>query len=311
MKQAPRDSNLVIWLLGRFDVRAMLAGYARDRDTRRQLVSLAVACALGCFVLVPVSVAAVSTAKDQIWERFLQWLSTNPPVDRPTPIYEQYRAHLLAGGASPAEANQHLSVIRQMLRTRNPEGWRTLFNRIYSSPTPGFNTNPNALLVTAVDGRIPGRALDVGMGQGRNAVFLAMKGWDVTGFDVSDEGLRIAQRNAERAGVKLNAVLQSDDHFDFGTERWDLIVIAYTPVPLTIATYVEKLHRSLRRGGLVVVESFASASGSFDRRPVDIDPDQLRRAFEGFRIIRFEDTFATPDWGQATSRLARLIAEKP
>jgi 2-polyprenyl-3-methyl-5-hydroxy-6-metoxy-1,4-benzoquinol methylase len=39
-----------------------------------------------------------------------------------------------------------------------------------------------------VEARKPGRALDIGMGQGRNSVFLALKGWDVTGFDISDEG---------------------------------------------------------------------------------------------------------------------------
>ncbi len=63
-----------------------------------------------------------------------------------------------------------------------------MFNNIYSN-APGFSTNANALLVSAVTGRKPGRALDVGMGQGRNAVFLAVEGWNVTGFDISDVGL--------------------------------------------------------------------------------------------------------------------------
>ncbi len=51
-----------------------------------------------------------------------------------------------------------------------------------------------------VEGRNPGRALDIGMGQGRNAVYLATQGWDVTGFDPSSEGVRIARSNAEKAG---------------------------------------------------------------------------------------------------------------
>ena len=42
------------------------------------------------------------------------------------------------------------------------------------------------------------------MGQGRNSVFLARKGWNVTGFDVSDEGLAIACANAGKAGVKTS-----------------------------------------------------------------------------------------------------------
>jgi len=278
-------------------------------NLRRQFISIAVSFVLGCLLVGPTGLAFSQTADERVWQQFLQWLSTVPPADRPAPIFEQYRARLLAEGISQADANGQMAVIRQMLRTRT-DGWRVMFNNIYSSQTPGFNTNPNALLVSAVEGRKPGRALDVGMGQGRNAVFLAIKGWDVTGFDVSDEGLRIAQRNAERAGVKLNAVLQSDEQFDFGAARWDLIVITYEPVPLTTASYVKKLSDSLRNGGLVVIESFASASGSFNRRLVDIDPKELRRAFASFRILHFEETFAMPDWGNERTRLARLIAEK-
>jgi SAM-dependent methyltransferase len=279
------------------------------QNLRRQFISISSSFVLSCLLVGPAGLALSQTADERVWQEFLQWVSTIPPADRPAPIFEQYRARLLAEGISPTDANHQMTVIGQMLRTRT-DGWRVMFNNIYSSQAPGFNTNPNALLVSAIEGRTPGRALDVGMGQGRNAVFLAIKGWDVTGFDVSDEGLRIAQRNAERAGVKLNAVLQSDEQFDFGTARWDLSVITYEPVPLTTASYVKKLSDALRDGGLVVIESFASESGAFNRRSVDIDPRELRRAFGSFRILHFEDTFAMPDWGKERTRLARLIAER-
>lgn len=287
----------------------MIGVSSMRQQPRHQLTSITIALTLGCLFLAPASLAFSPTADERAWQQFSEWLSTIPPADRPASIFEQYRAHLLALGGSPADAANQLAVIRQMLRTRT-DGWRILFNTIYLSPTPRFNTNPNALLVSAVERRRPGRALDVAMGQGRNAVFLAIKGWDVTGFDVADEGLRIAQRNAERAGVKLHAVLQSDEDFDFGTARWDLVVITYAPVPLTTGNYVKKLRDALRSGGAVVIESFASDSLSLNRRPVDIDPRELRRAFEGFRIVHFEDTFAIPDWGNAQTRVARLIAEK-
>jgi hypothetical protein len=44
-----------------------------------------------------------------------------------------------------------------------------MFNNIHKTTKPGFATQPNALLVATVEGRNPGRALDVGVGQGRNA----------------------------------------------------------------------------------------------------------------------------------------------
>ena len=75
----------------------------------------------------------------------------------------------------------------------------------------------------------PGGRSTSGLGQGRNSVFLALKGWDVTGFDASDEGIAIAQRNAARAGVKINALRETEAAFDYGADQWDLIVFTYEP----------------------------------------------------------------------------------
>ena len=184
-----------------------------------------------------------------------------------------------------------------------------MFNNVYSNE-PGFNTKPNALLVAAVSGRRPGRALDVGMGQGRNAVFLAVEGWNVTGFDISDVGLEVAKKNAARVGVKINAVLKSRENFDFGTAQWDLIVITYEIIPLETMSYGTRLRNSLRAGGLIVIETTASDAGQPLTRSVDVDPARLLRALDGFRILHFEDTVAMPDWGKEKTRLARLVAEK-
>ena len=82
------------------------------------------------------------------------------------------------------------------------------WNRVYSSSQPIFNNSPNALLVDAVRGRRPGTALDLGMGQGRNALFLAQQGWTVTGVDISDVALSQARLQAEkldRKSTRLNS----------------------------------------------------------------------------------------------------------
>lgn len=264
---------------------------------------------LGCLLAGPAACPVLGQNVDErAWQRFLQWLPSNPPTDNPAPIFARYREHLLATEPAAA-ADQQLAVVRRMLRART-DGWRVMFNMIYAHANPGFSVQPNAALVEAVKQSKPGRALDVGMGQGRNSVFLALKGWDVTGFDISDEGLNVARKNAVRAGVKINAVLQSNDEFDFGSARWDLIVVTYEPVPLADAGYVRRLGESLRPGGLIVIESFASDSSSPNRRPVDIDPQALRRAFGEFRILRFEDKVAMPDWGKEQTRLVRLVAQK-
>lgn len=195
------------------------------------------------------------------------------------------------------------------MRTRE-DGWQQIFNTIFKSTTPGFTLEPSALLVSAVENRTPGTALDAGMGQGRNAVYLATKGWDVTGFDVSDEGLDIAQANAARAGKRINAIQTAGQGFDYGTSSWDLIVLSYVPFPIVNEGYARKLYDSLRADGLLVIESFASDSTAAPRRPVDIDPSELSRALAAFEILHLEDTQAVAEWTLKEHRIVRCIAKK-
>ena len=91
------------------------------------------------------------------------------------------------------------------------------------------------------------------MGQGRNAVFLAMQGWDVTGFDPSDEGVRLAQANAAKAGVMIHALVSTDDQFDFGVAQWDLIAMTYVRSPT--ARDADRIRRALAPGGIFVYEN--------------------------------------------------------
>jgi SAM-dependent methyltransferase len=266
--------------------------------------------AIGSFAVGRSGLALAQAPDEGVWQQYLRWLPSAPPTDGVGPIYAAYRKDLLAGGVSEADADNQLAVIRKMSRSR-PEARRIMFNNIYSNPNAsGFTARPNALLVSAVKGRKPGRALDVGMGQGRNAVFLAVEGWNVTGFDISDAGLEVAKKNAARVGVKVNTVLKSREEFDFGVAQWDLIVITYETIPLETPAYGEQLRNSLRAGGLIVVETTASDAGQPLARSVDVDPQRLLRAFDGFRILQFEDGVAMPDWGKDKTRLVRFVAEK-
>jgi len=186
------------------------------------------------------------------------------------------------------------------------------WNRVYSSPQPIFNNSPNALLVDAVRGRRPGTALDLGMGQGRNALFLAQQGWTVTGVDISDVALNQARLQAEKLNVKITTVLQDANTFDFGTERWDLVALIYFPA----RPYVARIRQSLKPGGIVVVEAFHRDSGEKRRlgEGVVFGSNDLVKLFEDFRVLRYDDVLAPSDWNPSgnrePARLVRLVAQK-
>jgi 2-polyprenyl-3-methyl-5-hydroxy-6-metoxy-1,4-benzoquinol methylase len=280
------------------------------RQSRRLIVGSLIAL-IPAHSLVNFANAQAQPSHEEMWKAFLEWLPKAPGVDGPpSALFTAYRDLLIKAGISTQEANQRLDVLLRMHRER-PDGWRVMFNIIYASKQPGYATEPNALLVSTVEGRKPGRALDIGMGQGRNSVFLALKGWDVTGFDLSDEGIATARRNAERAGVKINAIRGTEDAFDYGTEQWDLIVFVYEPFPITTAAYVQRLHRSLRPGGSIVIEGFGEEETAKNRPVTAIVPERLLAAFKDFRLLNYQDVVASPDWGgPKPRRLVRMVTEK-
>jgi SAM-dependent methyltransferase len=225
-------------------------------------------------------------------------------------MLRQHREWLAAHGATEDEAH---GAMRDIMRRLNygDEGWPLLFDKIYASTQPVFRTSANALLARVATSRSPGRALDVCMGEGRTTVFLAEHGWRTTGIDVSSEGLARARRRAADANVQLTLVQASADAFDYASQRWDLILVCYAPVPITVPAYVARLTQTLEPGGVVVVESFGSDREERVRKPVDIDPRDLREAFAGFAIERLEDVIDVPDWADEAERVVRMVAEKP
>jgi SAM-dependent methyltransferase len=271
-----------------------------------------VCCAAGAMLwamLTMASPVSAQTADDHVWKAYLAWLQQAPPLAGPVEAMKGFEQSVVAGGAAPSEANRQLAVVRRLMAERG-DWWPLLFDKVYASDRPSFSENPSALLVEAVEGRPPGRALDIAMGQGRNAVFLAQRGWSVTGFDVSEKGLAVARANASKAGVKVRALKSTIEEFDYGTAQWDLLALIYVPASAHEGPAMATLARALKPGGRLVIESFASDVNAPQRRPVDIDPAVLKAALSGFDILRFDDREARSEWDPQPTRLCRVIARK-
>jgi 2-polyprenyl-3-methyl-5-hydroxy-6-metoxy-1,4-benzoquinol methylase len=178
------------------------------------------------------------------------------------------------------------------------------FNKLYSGPSPLFTTESNAFLARTVSGLKPGRAVDVAMGQGRNTVFLAAQGWDVTGYDIADTGLEAARGAAEKAGVRIKTVHASHDDFDFGREQWDLIVMTYALADMENTAFLRRVKDSLKPGGIVLVEQMNA--GGIGKGPANA----LFRSFQDLRVIHYEDVVDTAEWGLQKMRIGRIVAQK-
>lgn len=262
------------------------------------------ACLSGSSLALAQAPPAGQATEQQIYEKFRAWRTQQPSAPQ-TEILERYRALLAGEGLGAVEIDRQVRIITEQGQRLEIDRW----NRILTAPAPQFNTRPNAFLVEMTKGVTSGKALDVGMGQGRNAIYLAQQGWDVTGFDPADKAVAAAQEQARGLGVKLNALVLRDDQFDFGTRQWDLVVLSYvSPRPL-----VPRVYEALRPGGLVIVEGFhrdATKTASIGGGVV-FDTNELLTLFNRFRIVRYEDREGVADFGLEKTRVVRVAAQKP
>ncbi|MGI9080730.1 MAG: class I SAM-dependent methyltransferase [Thermoleophilaceae bacterium] len=172
-----------------------------------------------------------------------------------------------------------------------PEPGSAFWNARYEDVERLWSLNPNTLLADFVGGLAPGRALDIGAGEGRNAIFLAQAGWRVTALDVSDVGLARAGTRAAEEGVELECVVAAWREYT-PAGRFDLVVMAFMhPRPDDRAEMFMRAGEMLVPGGhLFTVGVDLAEHGR--RGPPDagrlLTVERLRGALGGLDLVRCE-----------------------
>lgn len=94
-----------------------------------------------------------------------------------------------------------------------------------------WSGRPNGRLVTEVTGLAPGRALDVGCGEGADAIWLALRGWRVTAVDISDVAIGRAREAADQTGATVDWVCGDVLRTTFPPQSFDLVSLQYPALP--------------------------------------------------------------------------------
>ena len=198
-------------------------------------------------------------------------------------------------------------------QSQSPEKARQTWNQVYSEDDSRVTNYPNRFLAETVQGRAPGKALDIGMGQGRNSLFLARLGWNVTGVDISDKGVELARQEAQKSRLNVNCVLADFKSFDLGIAQWDLILGIY--MGGLILSGAKRIADGLRPGGVLVVENFhqdinrTALTGGMLGYPANV---LLETFVPLLRIVRYEEIMDFPDWSNHGEKvpLIRMCASK-
>jgi len=133
-----------------------------------------------------------------------------------------------------------------------------MWDERYSEPGFAYGTEPNDFL-KAEHGRIPagGRVLCLAEGEGRNAVFLAEQGYEVTAMDLSKVGLRKAQQLADDKGVTITTQVADLADYAFEPNSWDSIVSIWAHVPETIRQKIHtQIAQALKPNGVYLLEAY-------------------------------------------------------
>jgi len=167
------------------------------------------------------------------------------------------------------------------------------------------DSGPAHLLVNNIKLLPRGRVLDVAMGTGRNAVYLAKKGFEVEGVDISPEDVRSALNHARGAGVTLKARvadLESDYHIEKG--GYD-VIICFNYLQRSLITHIKD---GLRVEGIVVYETFTVDQAQLGK-PTNpnylLKHNELLALFDDFRCLYYREGIF-----EGRKALASIIAKK-
>ena len=169
-------------------------------------------------------------------------------------------------------------------------GW----DRRYATSELVWTAEPNRFLVAEAADLAAGRALDLACGEGRNAVWLAERGWEVTGVDFSAVGLDKAQALAEQRGVLVHLLLEDLCEYAPPAAAFDLVAVLYLHIAFPVMRAVlRRAAAAVAPGGTLLVvghdpPNIEHGHGGPQDPEILMDPDDIAAALDVLLIERAE-----------------------
>lgn len=178
--------------------------------------------------------------------------------------------------------------------------WTQRWDNRYSSEEFAYGEDPNNYLKEQLEKLNPGTILFPAEGEGRNAIFAAKLGWNVSAFDISEEGKNKALKLAEANNVSIDYQVGELETLDFQEDQFDAIALIYAHFPAEIKSAIHKqLDKLLRKNGIIIFEAFSKkhleylAINEKVGGPKDIESlfsiEEIKSDFSNYEIIELEE----------------------
>jgi SAM-dependent methyltransferase len=178
------------------------------------------------------------------------------------------------------------------------------WDRRYSQGDLVWSTTPNQFFAEEVAALAPGRALDLGTGEGRNAVWLAERGWDTTAVDFSGTGIEKARALAKARGCSVTWIVEDLLTFRPAPHAFDLVALVYIHLPAVQRRHVlTTAVRALAPAGRLVVVGHDTSNllegvGGPQDPSILFTPEEIVSDLDGVDIVRSQKVVRrvqTPD----------------
>lgn len=179
---------------------------------------------------------------------------------------------------------------------------KEMWDSRYSSEDYAYGINPNVFFKDAIEKyKLKGSILMPAEGEGRNAVYAAKKGLEVTAFDISVEGKKKALKLAEKENVEITYEVGDFFNLDLINQKYDsaALIYAHFPPPL-LSKYYQKIGELIKPKGFLILEGFSKTHLKYrEENPKIGGPNQLdmlfskeliQNNFPDFEIILLEET---------------------
>ncbi|MBO0329929.1 class I SAM-dependent methyltransferase [[Muricauda] lutisoli] len=179
--------------------------------------------------------------------------------------------------------------------------WLKMWNTKFGQTTYFYGTKPNKYLKEKLKGIEPGSILFGAEGEGRNAVYAAQIGWDVSAFDISEAGQQKALKLAKEKGVSIDYKIGELVSLGYQPEQFDAIALIYAHFPPNIrGGYHKLLHTYLKKGGIIIFEGFSKDHLEYKKKnpsvggPGNLDSlfslEELKTDFKDYEILDLKKT---------------------